>query len=70
MDKGDDGVATSLSHITMGQAVLGAYEKVCVGTVKFGTRSTQVRVVGMLLWFKTVCIKFPPLSFTCLSIAW
>lgn len=42
MDKGDDGVGLSVSHVTVGQDVLGGYEKVCVGSIKFGTRSSQV----------------------------
>lgn len=42
-DKGEDGIAVSANHLTLGQQVVGAYEKVCVGTVKFGMRSTQVR---------------------------
>lgn len=42
MDKGDDGIAVSATHLTTGQQLAGDYEKVCVGTVKFGMRSTQV----------------------------
>jgi hypothetical protein len=42
MDKGEDGIAVSATHLTLGQQLAGDYEKVCVGTVKFGMRSTQV----------------------------
>jgi hypothetical protein len=45
MDKGEDGIAVSATHLTLGQQLAGDYEKVCVGTVKFGMRSTQVTAV-------------------------
>ncbi|KAF6263038.1 hypothetical protein COO60DRAFT_1672706 [Scenedesmus sp. NREL 46B-D3] len=42
MDKGEDSIAVSATHLTVGQRLAGDYEKVCVGTVKFGMRSTQI----------------------------
>jgi hypothetical protein len=48
LDKGDDGIVASVSHLTMGHQVVGSYEKICVGTVKFGMRSTQVRAPAIL----------------------
>lgn len=53
MDKGEDGIPLSTSHLSLGPDVLPAYEKVCVGTTKFGMRSIQVShclVARVLCW--------------------
>lgn len=42
LDRGADGIPISISHLTLGQQLVGSYEKVSIGTSKFGFRSTQV----------------------------